>query len=459
MNLTQKYADRITEVMKAVGQKADYWDVRFGEGEGTSIMYRSRVLERLSFPKSHGGSVRILSRGGWGFVAFSDVGELAAAAKTALGFARLFSGTKTILAPVEPRQDRVVESAEKKDFLKINTGEKIRVLDHYRDCIWRKKTYIVQSSLHYSDSQETKLLISSEGSCIEQEVPRVRCQVNLTASERGVIQTRFETLTYKSFKDLLNKDDEVLGVCGIVNDLVAAPPAKGGEMPVVIDGIMGGLFAHEAFGHLSEADNVESDEQLGKIMVLGRKMGSNLVTIYDDPAAGSWGYYRYDDEGTPAQKVVLLDHGVLSGRLHGRVTAGKMGEEPNGHCRASSVKHRPLVRMGVTRIALGRSDFDQLISGIKNGYYCVNWFAGMTDHENFTFTAGYGYEISNGKLGRLVRDIKLKGNLFETLKNISGVGKESSEEESGHCGKMGQILSVGDAAPPMRIEKVTVMGV
>jgi TldD protein len=458
MTLTEMYRDRVDQVLKKAARKADYWDVRLGDSRGTVINYRSQVLEELSFPKTFGGSVRMLVRGGWGFVTFQSLDQLADSAKQALAFATLVGKGRSRLASQEPVVTLVPASEEKKEFLTIPTDKKVELLDHYRDLIWQKKTAVIQSTLTYGESLSRMLYLSSDGSAIEQERPRCRAMVVVVAKNGPSIQKYHKNLMWRRFGELAGQDKVVEEAVAVVNKLVDAPPAKGGEFPVIMDSSLAGTFAHEAFGHLSEADNVRADPDLKKIMVLGKRFGNDRITIYDDPTVGEWTPYVYDDEGVKAVKSILLDKGILVGRLHSRETAGVLHEVPNGHGRAQGVGSRPLVRMGNTIIAPGTETKDRLFSGVKKGYYCVSWQAGMTDHENFNFAAAYGYEIEDGKLGKMVRDLKISGNLFQTLGLIEGVSGDS-EEEPGFCGKLDQMVPVATTAPHLRIGKAMVLGV
>lgn len=457
-SLTEKYTDKVLETMKQMGKKVDYWDVRLGDSQKTRIFYRSKDLEQISFPKVFGGSVRVYGNGGWGLATFTDIDGFKKAAKQAVESAVLFKKKKVIFSPIKPVKKVILSNDGRKDFLSIKTAEKIKLLNHYRDCIWREKTALIKSNISYFDSLSKKLFISSEGSIIEQEIPRLRCSVYLTAKKNDGIQNYSKGLSFTNFKDLRDKDLRIKKAIGIVNSLVDAPPAKGGEYPVVIDGKLAGVFAHEAFGHLSEADSLINDPQLKKMMVKGSRFGNKNITIFDDPNAGSWGGYDYDDEGISPQKVILLNRGILQGRLHTRETAAILDEEPNGHGRAGDVRSIPYPRMGTTCIKNGTLSQKDLISDIKHGYYCLGFMAGMTDYGNFTFTAMYGYEIVKGELKQMVRDIKISGNLFKTLNEIEGVGKDL-EEVPGMCGKWGQTIPAGTIAPSLKLGKVLIMGV
>ena len=195
-------------------------------------------------------------------------------------------------------------------------------------------------------------------------------------------------------------------------------------------------------------------------MRLGRRLGADGLNVVDDPTLeDGWGSYNYDDEGVRPQKTYLIREGILSGRMHSRETAGKMGEAPTGNARAAGFRFRPLVRMSNTFIEAGKVGFDEMLKDIKLGIYACNFWGGQTNQEMFTFTPGWAYMIRNGQLAELVRDVKLTGNVFETLGNIEMIGDDLGlRMEPGKCGKGGQYLRVDAGAPHVRIKNATVAG-
>ncbi len=244
-------------------------------------------------------------------------------------------------------------------------------------------------------------------------------------------------------------------------ELLSAQPVKGGEYTVILDPKLAGVFAHEAFGHLSEADHVYENQKLREIMILGKRFGRDHLNIVDGAAVpGLRGSFKYDDEGTPAHKTYLIKDGILVGRLHSRETAGKMGETPTGNARAINHLHRPIVRMTNTYIEPGSVSFDDMIADIKLGVYAVDSYGGQTSMEMFTFTAGQGYMIRQGKIAEPVRNVTLTGNVFTTLMNIDAIGKDLiMVEGGGGCGKGGQMpLPVSDGSPHIRITRCVVGG-
>ena len=451
--------NRVIDALRKGKRGVDYMDIRIGEGVSTAIDIRKKEIEDVTRPRSFGGSVRALYKGGWGVCAFTGIDQLPEAVEKAKRFSRLVGRDKSMLAEVPVVRDVVKASDSEKDFLNKSLNEKVDILKHYDKVAWTVGPEIVNVNVSYGDSLTWKLFVSSEGSVIEQEKALVYSLVQVVARKSDVVGRYHIHLTDTNFAALGNREEEVLTAARTAVKLTRAPQVKSGSYEVILDPLLAGVFAHEAFGHLSEGDNVYENSQLAKVMRLGKRFGSPLLTIYDDPSElGFRGSYKYDDEGVMASRAVLLNKGVLAGRMHSRETAGKMGEKPNGHARAAGVRTVPIVRMGITRIASGESSFEEMLTGIERGLYCINWQAGNTDHERFTFTAGYAREINNGKLGGIVRDVKLTGNLFETLKNVSMVGREEVIA-GGTCGKMGQYIPENSAAPHVRISKVEVIGV
>jgi len=111
--------------------------------------------------------------------------------------------------------------------------------------------------------------------------------------------------------------------------LLKAEKVSSGKYTVVMDPKMCGVFAHEAFGHLSEADHISENAKLKKMMTLGRRFGSNDLSILDDATIeGQRGHYYYDEEGVASHQNYLIKNGILVGRLHSRQTAGRMNERP-----------------------------------------------------------------------------------------------------------------------------------
>jgi TldD protein len=217
-----------------------------------------------------------------------------------------------------------------------------------------------------------------------------------------------------------------------------------------------GVFVHEAFGHLAEADLALAGGLLTNNM--GKKIASEIVTFYDDGTIdGAFGSFKYDDEGVPAKKTLLIRDGVVSGLMHNRETAHKFNVEPSGNARAEDFRVEPIIRMRNTYMAPRDHSFEELFEGVKQGYFFKSFRGGQANLDG-TFQVGIqeAYEIVNGKIGEPVRDASISGNTLETLLKVNAVGKDF-ELSAGRCGK-GQTAFIGDGGPHIRVSEVTVGG-
>ncbi len=196
-------------------------------------------------------------------------------------------------------------------------------------------------------------------------------------------------------------------------------------------------------------------------MVLGRQFGPEGLNVYDDGSLAHLpGYTPFDDEGVLPEKTALISGGMLTGRLHSRETAARMNENPTGNGRAINVMRQPVVRMTNTYIDKGPYSKEDIFSAVDRGIYAIDVIGGQTNLEMFTFTSGFGFEIKNGKRGKMYRDIQLSGNVFQTLKNIKMIGNDLQMFGGlGGCGKGGQSpLPVSFGGPHMLIEEVLIGG-
>jgi len=460
--------DEIVDALK--GHNADYVEAHFEESESTRISYRSGRLEEVNRTYSTGGNVRALVKGGWGFVSFNQLDGIRDKVALAVKEARLASGEEFKLPSAEPVVDVATQfhpdpwissgqalnplpSRERRESASVPLAQKKQVLDEYND-IMLSTGKIQTSRIDYHDVRRRVVFANSEGSYIEQSKPDLTLRLTAIARENNDVQQAGLSLGSRGdFAAIGGRHEQVKEIAKRAAALLSAPEAKGGEYTVILDPILAGVFAHEAFGHLSEADFVYQNEQLRKIMTLGRRFGGKQLNIVDDATIPDLrGSYKYDDEGTPGAKTYLIHEGILVGRLHSRETAAKMGEKPTGNARAISYRFPPIVRMTNTFIEPGNTSFEEMLSEVKDGVYVKDWYGGQTSLEMFTFSAGEAYMIRNGKLAELLRPVVLSGNVFVTLNNINAVGNDLKMNQGGGCGKGGQSpLPVSNGSPHIKI--------
>ncbi len=448
----------IKNALKSV--KADHMEIRINEGRGTGVAYVGKELESIGESSMMGGSVRALVNGGWGFVAFNDIENLSRYVKMACEQAAMVGNKDVSLAETGVVND-VVKTEVDIDPADISLVDKHDLCQKYNNIILSSKK-VQTSSVRYVDSHSTLYFANLEGSFVICE--NIFCGVSVMAMAKDGMDVQ---QAYNSIGDLrgYNKVEGFEESCEEVTkravDLLSARPVEAGNYTVIADPKLCGVFTHEAFGHLSEADFIYENKKLREIMEIGKRFGPDGLTIVDDGTLeGEAGYNKYDSEGTSTQKTYLIKDGVLANRLHSRETAARMGERPTGNARAISYASEPIVRMTNTYMESRDQTFEEMLAGTEDGIYAKGSLGGQTNTEMFTFSAEEAYRVKDGKLCERVRDVVLTGNVFETLMSIDAIGNDLVLYGGlGGCGKGGQSpLRVSDGGPHIRIKNVTIGG-
>ncbi len=240
-----------------------------------------------------------------------------------------------------------------------------------------------------------------------------------------------------------------------------AVPAPAGEMEVVLGPGWPGILLHEAIGHGLEGDfNRKKTSAFSGLM--GSRIAAEGITVIDDGTMeGRRGSLTVDDEGTPGQRTVLIEDGVLVGLIQDRMNARLMGVEPTGNGRRESFAHKPMPRMTNTFMLGGDQTRDEIIGSVKKGLYAVNFGGGQVDITSgkFVFSASEAYLVENGKIGPAVKGATLIGNSADALTKITMVGNDMALDPGvGTCGKDGQSVPVGVGLPTLKISALTVGG-
>jgi TldD protein len=285
---------------------------------------------------------------------------------------------------------------------------------------------------------------------------------HVVAADGAVIQTGYETAGGSTALAAFPADTLeriALAAARRAVQMLAARPAPGGRMPVVLSSEAGGTMIHEAVGHGLEADLAQEGFSVyaGK---RGRRIASPLVSVVDDPTLpGARGSYAVDDEGVPAERTLLVERGVLRTFLFDRLSAAKDGRASNGHGRRQSYHQRPIPRMANTMILPGTDDPARILAEVAQGLFVRKMGGGQVDTVNgdFVFEVTEGYRIEGGEIAYPVRGATLVGNGPEVLRRIDRVGTDLGFG-LGTCGKDGQGVPVADAQPTLRIPELTVGG-
>jgi TldD protein len=452
--------ERLQKILS--GTEADYADIRYEVKRETSIVFNGRELTSVGCSSADGYVLRVLKGGGLATVAFTKESDSPKALKTVQENARIISkhSKRPIqLAPADRVSDTFVPEL-REDPREIDLDEKLELTRRYNE-IPLADEKIVSTHIAYTEVIREKYFMSTEGTRIREDLVTTRLGGGITAREGNTTQdVRVGLGGSTGFAVLRGGEREFEKKTAMAVNLLRAKPVTGGVYNVLLNPKLAGVFTHEAFGHFSEADLIEDSPTMRAKMKIGAKLGAEGLNIRDDPTLpDQLGFYKYDDEGVRARPTQLMKNGLLTGRLHSRRTAAAFGEPLSGHCVAEDYRYAPIVRMGTIYIEPGLESFNELLDRLGTGYYFLDAKGGQTSGENFTFGAQYGYRIRNGKLGELVRDINIAGNLYATLANIVAVGDDLDLSKIGGCGK-GQLNARSCyGAPHVLVQDLVVGGV
>ncbi len=311
------------------------------------------------------------------------------------------------------------------------------------------------------------LVAASDGTLAADIRPLVRLSVTVIAERDGRREQGFAGAGGRHDYQIFLDDDHArprelareAARQALVN--LEAVPAPAGNLTVVLGPGWPGVLLHEAVGHGLEGDFIRkgSSAFTGRI---GERVASEHCTVVDDGTLeGRRGSLTLDDEGTPSQRTVLIENGILKGYMHDKHNARLMGVAPTGNGRRESFAHLPLPRMTNTFMLPGEHAPEEIIASVKHGLYAANFGGGQVDITSgkFVFSASEAYLIENGRLTRPVKGATLIGNGPDVLTRVSMVGGDLSLDPGiGTCGKDGQSVPVGVGQPTLRVDGLTVGG-
>lgn len=380
------------------------------------------------------------------------VGRVERALKMARGLSAHLS-RPAALAEV-PAVQATLRKRPRRDPREVPLEDKARLLAtlHRELLVFEPRTKA--STVAYEDLGGQKRLLTSEGTDLRTELlavyqyttaqGRAGARIGAVKDEFGSVEHGWEHL-----EDRQRPQEVARRLARKLACQLDGVRPRGGSPPCVLSPILTGLFGHEALGHLCEADLAEHGAFAG---LQGQQVAPEELTLVDtNHTSGGFGNLRYDDEGVRARPVRLIHRGQLAGLMADREYAAALGVPPTGSARAESFHVRPLIRMRNTIFTSGSAELAELFSGIRDGYYCVDFKGGQMEM-NSAFHVGVqeGYEIRGGEVGRPVAGLAISGLATEALKRIALVGRDFGME-SGVCGK-GQEAYTSDGGPHLRVD-------
>ena len=354
---------------------------------------------------------------------------------------------------------------EKDPIEEKNFKSKIEILNQVNDYVRNKNNSVRQVSATLLGEHRTIEILRSGGELLSDNRPLVRFNVSVMLEKNG----RKESAVYgiggrQNYDAYLNEEnwkrvcDEALRIADVN---LNSKPAPAGEMQVVLGPGWPAILIHEAIGHGLEGDFNRKKTSAFHDLV-GRKVASDGVTIIDDGTLeNKRGSLTIDDEGTPTEKTVLIEKGILKNFMQDRLNARLMNTKSTGNGRRESYKHVVMPRMRNTIMLNGKHSQDEMIKSVKKGIFAVSFGGGQVDITSgkFVFNCTEAYEIINGKVGSPIKGATLIGDGPSALKEVSMVGNDMMLDPGiGTCGKAGQGVPVGVGQPSLLINKMTVGG-
>lgn len=431
-----------------------YSDVRVERATSTTITYIKGELRDSRQRETTGALIRVFDGKRWYYSAVTSLSSiqeelrrLAALAKPSADI-NAHPAVKKLSAL---KGTRLIEGS--KDIRKTPREEKACLIQSFFDDLKTEKTIVLWSA-SYIDNHTHKDFYSSKGAVLswETQVCGLVFGMQFAEGEKRLSESYQKAVEEFSLLEGL-KEGLKVRIAQAVAFMREATRVTPGKYTIILSPLAAGIFAHESFGHKSEADFMLGDEAMKAEWTIGKRLGPDFVSIVDEGGLMGSGFTPYDDEGTPAHKTHLIKNGLLAGRLHNAETAAELREDTTGNARAVNFEFEPIVRMTTTYFEAGNMTKEELFAGVREGLFIdtINHGSGLS---TYTLAPSMAYHIKDGKIGKPVQVSVISGNVFETFSLIDGISNkvELLSFVAGGCGKNAQYpLPVGFGGPYIRV--------
>jgi TldD protein len=428
----------IGNLQQAVGKvRLPYADGLYDWQMNLSIR-KNKDRETISTGSIKGTSLRGFTHNGWVY-ANTNENNLNHINKLAKGLNKKNSGkgSAQLSLPEPIKLDKRVPL--KKDPQEVPLEDKVQKLREIFNLARTMDSRIADLYVGYSETKLERILVTSDGTEARQVIQRTRIALVPVAKENGVTDSDVASLGGTVGYEIVDglTEEVVRNTVNSAVEQLKAIQAPGGVHKVILDPGVVGVVCHESFGHGLEADQALRGRSYLKDM-LGKKVASELVTMYEDPSyEGAHGSYYFDDDGTPSRKNTLVDNGKLVSFLHDIETSSAMKAPLTGNSRTQNATRRRFIRMSNTYAKPGDWNSAEMIKDTKDGILMMHWRSGMEDPlgGGMQVVAGKGYVIKNGEKTTPLKSLTLTGRVLDVLGGVDAVSKDGFRIESGNCGK------------------------
>ncbi|MBL8770409.1 MAG: metalloprotease TldD [Phenylobacterium sp.] len=442
---------------------ADDGELFVEHSESESFLFDDGRLKSAAYDATEGFGLRVVAGETVGYAHASEVSE--AAIRRAADSARLAKRGYAGVAAEAPRATNARLYGEDNPLASPGFSDKVALLQEIDAWARARDPRVVQVMASIAGERRTVEILRADGRLIRDVRPLCRINVQVTVERDGRREQGSTGAGGRAgFEAWISADkwqaqvDEALRQALTNLDAI---PCPAGEMDVVLGPGWNGVLLHEAVGHGLEGDfNRKGTSAFsGRI---GERVAAPGVTVFDDGTLpGRRGSLTVDDEGTPTERTILIEDGVLVGYMHDRMSARLMGMAATGNARRQSYAHMPMPRMTNTAMLGGSASREEMIASTKRGLYCGNFGGGQVDITNgkFVFQCTEAYLIEDGRLGAPVKGATLIGDGPSALTRVTMIGDDFDFDPGvGVCGKSGQSVPVGVGQPSLKITGLTVGG-
>jgi TldD protein len=455
--------ERAREILSDALTGADDGELFLERSESESFLFDDGRLKSAAYDASEGFGLRVVAGETAGYAHASEIKEdaIRRAADSARLATRGYSGT----AAEAPRPTNAKLYGEDDPLASPAFGDKVALLQEIDAWARARDPRVVQVMASLAGERRIVEIVRADGRMIRDVRPLCRINVQLTVEKDGRRENGFTGAGGRAgFEAWITEDmwrsqvEEALRQALVNLDAV---PCPAGEMDVVLGPGWNGVLLHEAVGHGLEGDfNRKGTSAFsGRI---GERVAAPGVTVFDDGTIpGRRGSLTVDDEGTPTERTVLIEDGILKGYMHDRMSARLMGLAATGNARRQSYAHMPMPRMTNTAMLGGDTPRDEMIRTTQRGLYCANFGGGQVDITNgkFVFQCTEAYLIEDGRVTTPVKGATLIGDGPSALTRVTMIGDDFDFDPGvGVCGKSGQSVPVGVGQPSLKITGLTVGG-
>ncbi len=454
---------RLAKIISRGLDGADDGELFLEYRQAEALAFDNGRLKQATYDTSQGFGLRAVKDEAVGYAHASDVSETAI--DRAADAVRAVKGGYSGAYAAPPPRSNIKLYSDDSPLTSPSFEDKARLLQTIDAYARAKDPRVRQVTASLAASWQAVEILRGDGEAYRDVRPMVRVSVSVVVGDGDRQETGSDGYGGREGYDRFIATEAWQGAVdnavrqALIN--LEAVPAPAGEMDVVLGPGWPGVMLHEAVGHGLEGDfNRKQTSAFAGLM--GQRVAAKGVTVIDDGTiAQRRGSLSIDDEGTPSNRTLLIEDGILVGYMQDRQNARLMGMKPTGNGRRESFAHVPMPRMTNTYMLAGTHEPAEIIASVKNGIYASYFGGGQVDITSgkYVFQCTEAYRIENGKLGAPIKGAMLIGNGPTDLHRISMIGNNLKLDNGiGTCGKNGQGVPVGVGQPTLRIDRITVGG-